>query len=245
MVALNHASNVVGSLLPVPEVGAIARKHDLLFLVDAAQTGGAYPIDVQGDAIDLLAFTGHKLLYGPTGTGGLIIGDRVDAARLEPIIYGGTGSRSEREQQPDFLPDMCESGTPNVVGLAGLEAAIRWIRERGVEHIRSHEMFLTGQMLRGLKALSPVTVYGGLDLSRQTATISFNITGMQASQAAARLDEEFDIMCRPGLHCTPASHRTIGTFPEGSVRFSFGAFNTAEEVDAVLLAVGKLAQEVR
>ncbi|MEA3339178.1 MAG: aminotransferase class V-fold PLP-dependent enzyme, partial [Chloroflexota bacterium] len=208
MVALNHGSNVVGTLLPVAEVGRICRERDLLLLVDAAQTGGAYPIDVQADQIDLLAFTGHKSLYGPMGTGGLIVGGRVDVARLEPLKRGGTGSNSEREEQPDFLPDMCESGTPNAVGLAGLGAGVRWVLERGVEEIRTHEAALTQRLIDGLRAIPGVTVYGGLDAKRQTATVSFNVAGMAPSEAGLRLDDEYGIMCRVGLHCAPAAHKT-------------------------------------
>jgi len=245
LIALNHASNVVGTLLPVAEVGRIAREHDVLLLVDAAQTAGAYPIHVQADGIDLLAFTGHKSLYGPMGTGGLVIGERVDVSRLEPLKRGGTGSRSEREEQPDFLPDMCESGTPNAVGLAGLGAGLRWVRERGVDAIRAHEMMLTQRLIDGLLNIPGVTVYGGHDAARQTATVSFNIAGLDCSEVGLRLDEEYGILCRVGLHCAPAAHRTLGTFPVGTVRFGLGAFNTADEVDAALLAVARLAQEAR
>jgi cysteine desulfurase family protein len=245
MIALNHASNVVGTLLPVAEVGRIARQHDLLLLVDTAQTGGAYPIDMQADGIDLLGFTGHKSLYGPMGTGGLIIGDRVDLARLEPLVRGGTGSRSEDEEQPDFLPDMGESGTPNVVGLAGLGAGLRWVLEQSVETIRAHEVNLTRQLIARLIDIPGVTVYGGLEASRQTATVSFNIDDMPPSEVGLRLDEEYEVMCRVGLHCTPAAHKTLGTFPVGAVRFGLAAFNTPEEVEAAVDAVAQLAQEVR
>ena len=245
LIVLNHASNVVGTLLPVAKVGHIARRHDLLLLVDAAQTAGAYPIDVQADAVDLLAFTGHKSLYGPMGTGGLVIGERVNPARLKPLKRGGTGSRSEREEQPDFLPDMCESGTLNAVGLAGLADGIRWVREQGVEAIRAHEVALSQQLIDGLRAVPGVTVYGGLDATRQTATVSFNIVGMEPSEVGLRLDEEYDIMCRVGLHCAPAAHKTLGTFPVGTVRFGLGAFNTPDQVEAALEAADQLAQEVR
>jgi cysteine desulfurase/selenocysteine lyase len=241
MITLNHASNVVGTLLPVAAVGQIARQHGVLLLVDAAQTGGAYPVDVQADRIDLLAFTGHKSLYGPMGTGGLIIGERVDTSRLEPLKRGGTGSRSEREEQPDFLPDMCESGTPNAVGLAGLAAGVRWVLERGVEAIRAHEVALTQRLIDGLHDIPGVTVYGGLDTNRQTATVSFNIAGMPPSEVGLRLDEEHGILCRVGLHCAPAAHKTIGTFPGGTVRFGLGAFSTAEEVDAAVEALRSLS----
>ena len=241
LIVLNHASNVVGTLLPVSEAGAIARRHGILLLVDAAQTAGAYPIDMQADGIDLLAFTGHKSLYGPMGTGGLIFGQRVDVARLEPIKRGGTGSRSEHEEQPAFLPDLCESGTPNAVGLAGLAASTRWVMAQGVEQIRAHEVALAGQLLAGLAAIQGVTVYGTGDAQRQTATVSFNIAGLEPSEVGLRLDDEYGIMCRVGLHCSPAAHRTLGTFPSGTVRFGLGVFNTAEEVAAAVAAVAEMA----
>ncbi len=244
MIGLNHASNVVGTLLPVATVGQIARCHGLLLLLDVAQTGGVYPINMQSDSIDLLAFTGHKSLYGPMGTGGLIIGERVDLERLEPLKRGGTGSWSEREEQPDFLPDMCESGTPNAVGLAGLEAGVRWVLAQGVGAIRAHEVTLTQRLLDGLSAIPSVTTYGDLDATRRTATISFNIDGMEPSEVGLRLDEEHEIMCRVGLHCAPAAHRTIGTFPKGTVRLGLGAFNTPGEIDAALAAVEELSGEV-
>jgi cysteine desulfurase family protein len=245
MVVLNHASNVVGTLLPVAEVGRIAREHDLLLLVDAAQTGGAYPISVEAERIDLLGFTGHKSLYGPMGTGGLIIGERVDVERLRPLKRGGTGSNSELEEQPDFLPDRYESGTANAVGLAGLTAGIRWVSERGVGNIRAHETAMAQRLIDRLQEIEGVTVYGGLDAERQTATISFNVAGMSCSNVGMRLDEEYGIMCRVGLHCAPAAHKTIGTFPEGTVRFGLSAYNTLEEVDEAVEAVAHLAAEPR
>lgn len=245
MIALNHASNIVGTLLPVAEVGRIARERDLLFLVDAAQTGGAYPIDMQQDCIDLLGFTGHKLLYGPMGTGGLIFGERVNIKKFQPLKTGGTGSRSEFEQQPDFLPDMCESGTSNVVGLAGLEAAVRWIIEQGVENIRSHEWKLTQQLISGLKGIFGVKIYGAQNADKQTATVSFNIKEIEPSEVGLKLDEKFGIMCRVGLHCTPASHKTIGTFPIGAVRFGLGFFNTKDEVNSAISAVEKISKEFK
>ena len=245
LVVLNHGSNVVGTLLPVAEVAEIARRCGLLLLVDAAQTAGAYPIDVQADGIDLLAFSGHKSLYGPMGTGGLVIGTRVDPARLEPLKRGGTGSRSEAEEQPDFLPDRCESGTPNAVGLAGLAAAVRWVQGSGVHSLRAHEVALTQRLIDGLAGIPGVTVYGSLDATRQVATVSFNVAGAPPSDVGLQLDEEYGIMCRVGLHCAPAAHRTIGTFPSGSVRFGLGAFNTTEEIDAAVSAVAALARRER
>jgi cysteine desulfurase family protein len=245
MVVLNHGSNVCGSLLPVAEVGDILRRRGsrCLLVVDTAQTAGACAVDMQADGIDLLAFTGHKALGGPMGTGGLVIGDRVDVARLTPLKRGGTGSRSEEEHQPDFLPDMCESGTPNAVGLAGLQAGIDWVQAQGVEKIRQHEVALTRRLLAGLQSIPGVTVYGGRDAARQVATVSFNIAGLEPSEVGLRLDEEYGILCRVGLHCAPAAHRTLGTFPRGTVRFGLGAMNTLDEVDAALGAVSELADE--
>ena len=243
LIVMNHASNVVGTLLPVAEVGQIARAHDLLLLVDAAQTGGAYPVDMQAEGVDLLAFTGHKSLYGPMGTGGLILGDRVDPARIEPLKRGGTGSRSEKEEQPDFLPDKFESGTQNGVGLAGLAAGLQWILEQGVGTIREHEVALAGQLIDGLGTIPGVTVYGSGDPQQQTATVSFTLKNMSPSEVGLRLDEEFSVLCRVGLHCAPAAHKTIGTFPVGTVRFGLGMFNTAEEVRLALRAVRQLAEE--
>ncbi len=240
LIALNHASNVVGTVLPVAEMGAIARRHGALLLVDAAQTAGAWPIDFVADGIDLLAFTGHKSLYGPMGTGGLLLGERVDPARVAPLARGGTGSRSELEEQPDFCPDKYEAGTPNVPGLAGLEAGVRWVREQGVAALRRQEAALTQRLIDGLRAIPGVTLYGTGDAARQTATVSFNLAGVPPSEAGLRLDEEFAIMCRIGLHCSPACHRTLGTFPEGTVRFGLGAFTTSNEVDAALDAVRQL-----
>ncbi|MBC7250593.1 MAG: aminotransferase class V-fold PLP-dependent enzyme [Anaerolineae bacterium] len=242
IIVLNHASNVVGSLLPVREAGHIARRHGCLLLVDAAQTAGAYPIDVQSDYIDLLAFTGHKALGGPMGTGGLVIGERVPVDELEPLKRGGTGSRSEHEAQPDFLPDKCEAGTSNAVGLAGLAAGVRWVLAQGVETIRAHEVRLTQQLIDGLLGIPGVTVYGGLDAARQMGTVSFNVAGLEPSEVGLRLDEEYDIMCRVGLHCAPAAHRTIGTFPTGTVRFGLSYFNTPDEVEIALAAVREIAK---
>ena len=240
LIVLNHASNVTGTFLPVREVGRIAREHDLLFLVDAAQTAGAYPIDVEEDWIDLLAFTGHKSLYGPQGTGGLVIGDRVNELRINPLKQGGTGSRSEFEEQPDFLPDRFESGTPNGVGIAGLWAGVQFVLGRGVEKIRQHEMNLVGKLLDGLGEMKRVKIYGSQAMGKRIATLSFTIGDISPSEAAMRLEREFGVLCRPGLHCAPAAHRTIGTFPKGTVRFSLGAFTTEEEILAALRAVSHL-----
>jgi cysteine desulfurase family protein len=240
LIGITHASNVVGTLLPVAEAGRIARRRDLLLLVDAAADAGAFPIDVVEEQIDLLAFTGHKSLYGPMGTGGLVIGDRVDPARLRPLKWGGTGSRSDREEQPAFLPDCYESGTLNAVGLAGLAASVRWLLERGVEAIRERQVELVQHLIDGLSSIEGVTVHGTCDARLQVAPVSFTLRGISPSDAALRLDEEHGVLCRVGLHCAPAAHRTIGTFPAGTIRFAAGTFNTEAEIDAAIAAVAAL-----
>jgi cysteine desulfurase / selenocysteine lyase len=243
LIALTHASNVNGALLPIRQAGQIARRHGILLLTDEAQTGGSYPVDMQANCTDLLAFTGHKSLYGPTGTGGLILGERVDPQRIQPIIQGGTGSRSEFEIQPTFLPDRYESGTNNAIGLAGLNAGLRWLMDRGVEAIRTHELSLLRMLIEGLSATPGLQVYGSSDPNCRTAVVSFNISGMQPSEAGLRLDEEYGILCRVGLHCAPAAHKTLGTFPVGAIRFGLGAFNTSTEVETALQAVASLAKK--
>lgn len=244
LIILNHASNVAGVVLPVAEVGELAHRRGVLFCVDAAQTAGAYPIDVEEAKIDLLAFTGHKSLFGPPGTGGLYIREGVEAV-LEPLIRGGTGSRSEDEYQPDFLPDKYESGTPNTVGLAGLDAGVRFVLSRGVIEFREKEEELTRLLIKGLRAVPGVTLYGSGDAKKQIAVVSFNIADLTPSSVALELEEKFGVLCRPGLHCAPLAHRTIGTFPKGTVRLSPGYFNTDEEVNIVIEAVAKIARESR
>ena len=244
MIVLTHASNVTGAILPIAEAGAIARRHGLLLLVDAAQTAGTLPIDMQADNIDLLAFTGHKSLYGPTGTGGLVLGERVDEKKLHPLRRGGTGSRSEAESQPQFLPDRFESGTANAVGLAGLLAGIRWTMDREAGAVHDQKQALAHRLWDGLVTVQRVTLYGSEAASRPTGTIAFNIEGLEPSEVGLQLDEEYAILCRVGLHCAPAAHKTIGTYPHGAVRFSLSTFNTRDHIDAAVQAVANLANEV-
>jgi cysteine desulfurase family protein len=243
MVVLNHGSNVVGTLIPLAEVGEICRNQGIIFFVDAAQTAGVIPINMEGEKIDLLAFTGHKAFFGPQGTGGLVIGARVNEKKMEPLKRGGTGSRSELEEQPDFLPDLCESGTPNSVGLAGLRAGLEFILGVGLEKIRDHERTLTGLIIQGLLEIPEAIVYGPKDATRQCATISFNLQGWVPSDLSFRLDEEFGILTRVGLHCAPAAHRTIGTFPDGTVRVSMSYLNTNKEIGQTVEAIGQLARK--
>jgi cysteine desulfurase family protein len=242
LIVLNHGSNVIGSLTPITVVGEMAKRHHILFLVDTAQTAGCYPLDIKKDNIDLLAFTGHKALYGPPGTGGLVIGERVNTKKLIPLKVGGTGSHSEFEEQPDFLPDLYESGTPNIVGLNGLKEGVRFVLAEGVDKIHQQEKNLIIRLIEGLKEIPEVTLYGGDYRKEQVAVVSFNLKDKWPSEVGMRLDEEYDIMCRVGLHCSPATHKTIGTFPRGTVRFSMSWFNTLEEVDQVIMAIREIAK---
>lgn len=243
LVVVNHASNVVGTLLPVAQIAAIARERGIPLLLDTAQTAGAIPIDAAALGIDLLAFTGHKSLLGPMGTGGLVLGEGFDHARLEPLVRGGTGSRSEEELQPEFLPDKYEAGTMNVPGLAGLAAGLQWLQDRSVAEIRAHERTVTQRLIDGLRAIDGVKVYGTHDAARQTGAVSCTIAGADVGVVGLRLDEDYGILCRVGLHCAPSAHRTIGTFPQGTIRLSPGAFTTPEEIDIAIGAIAELAKE--
>ena len=238
LVVVTHASNVTGVVQPVEEYGAVVRKYGRVLMVDAAQTAGAFPIDVQAANIDLLAFSGHKGLLGPTGTGVLYIGDRVD---LDSLREGGTGSHSEQEEQPFELPNRYESGTPNTVGIAGLGAGLRYIHEEGVEKIRLHERYLREQMAEGLARIPGVQLYGPGDTSEQAPIVSFNLNGWDPLEVAAVLDQAFDIKVRAGLHCAAAAHKTFGTYPRGTVRASHGCFNTTSEIELALEAMAKIA----
>lgn len=242
LVVVAHADNVTGALRPLDEIARIAHDAGAPLLVDAAQTAGAVPIDVQDLGIDLLAFTGHKGLLGPPGTGGLILGERVEARELRPLVRGGTGSHSEHEEQPEELPDKFESGTPNGPGLAGLGAGVRAVMQRGVEAIRAHEAALTAGLLEGLAAIPGVRVYGPPGAGGRTAVISFTAAGRSVSELALRLEEEYQILGRAGLHCAPAAHRTLGTFPDGTVRLAPGPSTTRDEIQATLRAVERIVR---
>ncbi len=238
LVVMTHASNVNGVIQPIEEYGLITRQHNLIFMVDAAQTAGRYPLDVQTYNIDLLAFSGHKGLFGSPGTGTLYIGERVD---LDSLREGGTGSHSEREEQPTTLPYKFESGTVNSVGIAGLGAGLKFIFKEGMERILAHEESLTEQLLEGLSQTPCVTVYGAGDGAEQAPIVSFTVDGVEPGEVGAILDQSFDIKARSGLHCTPAVHKTLGSFPQGTIRLSPGYFNTVEEIDFALEAIRKIA----
>jgi cysteine desulfurase family protein len=238
MIAMIHASNVNGVIQPVGEYGELARKHNLVFLVDAAQTAGHYPVNVLADKIDLLAFSGHKGPLGPPGVGVLYIGPRV---HLDTIREGGTGIASESEIQPDILPNRYESGTVNSLGISGLAAGLKFIQEKGLENLASYEDRLIHQLIEGLSKVAGVLLYKSPGKTGQAPLISFNIQGYEPGEVGAILDQGFDIKVRTGLHCSPAAHKTLGTFPKGTVRVSPGILNTDFEIDQTIKAISQLA----
>jgi cysteine desulfurase/selenocysteine lyase len=239
LVVVTHASNVVGTTTPIAEIISLAHDRGVPVLVDAAQTAGSVPIDVAELKVDLLACPGHKGLYGPQGTGFLYIAPHLDP---EPILFGGTGSRSDLEAMPDFAPDRYEAGTQNTPGIAGLGAGVEFLLRYGVEQVRAQEIPLLRRLMDGLAAIDGVTLYGSRDAARKTGVVLFTLDGIDPAEIGDRLDAEFGIAVRVGLHCAPQAHRTLGTFPIGGVRMSPGFFNTVEEIDQTVEAVCRIAQ---
>lgn len=236
-VILLHASNVCGTMLPISEIGDICRKHQLLFILDSAQTAGIFDIDMEAMNIDALCFTGHKSLLGPQGIGGFIIKEHM-ISHLTPLISGGTGSISHTEYIPDFMPDRFEAGTLNLPGIFGLNAALKELNQIGIEHLCRHELELTEHMLQGLSALEKSTgqihLIGKSDITLRAPVISFTTPGRDLAEVAHRLEQDYGISTRVGLHCAPAAHKTLGTFDAGTIRFSFGPKNTHDEIDIAL-----------
>ncbi len=244
LIALVHASNVTGALQPIHEVGQFAREHGALLLVDAAQTLGHVPIDVQALPVDLLAAPGHKGLLGPLGTGILYIRPDVEK-RLRSLRQGGTGSRSEEDRQPEFLPDKFEAGNLNAAGIIGLGAGVAYVLEKTVAALRQHDQLLTARLLTGLAEIPHVVVYGPRDAEKQVGVVSFNIGQHDPQEVAAMLDAAYRIQVRSGLHCAPLMHKSLGTLQGGgTVRFSLGPFNDAGQIDAAISAVREIAAAV-
>jgi cysteine desulfurase family protein len=243
LVVVNHGSNVIGTVAPISDIGILCRKHGVRFLVDAAQTAGLVPIDVEQAAVDFLAFSGHKGLYGLQGTGGLYIREDAGEAGLLPLKFGGTGSNSESDEQPQFLPDRYESGTQNGPGIAAFGAGVAFVMEKGISAVFDHGSRLTSALLDGLSALPCAHVYGPKKPRDMLPTISMTFDGFDSGTVAQRLNEEYDIAVRVGLHCAPAAHRTIGTFPGGTVRISFGYFNSEEDVTALNAALSRICRK--
>lgn len=239
LIILSHSSNLVGSIQPLKEISDICREKNIFLILDSAQSAGILPIDMKDLSLSALAFTGHKSLLGPQGIGGFIIDDKLNA-EAKPVFVGGTGSSSSLLAQPDFLPDKFECGTLNIPGIVGLLHGINYINKEGLNTIREREEFLCKKALDGLLNINNLKVYGTFDTSKKTSVISFNINDMDPSLVGYILDSEFNISSRTGLHCAPLAHKTVGSYPSGSIRISLGYFNTEKELDIFLKAINNI-----
>ena len=237
LIVFTQASNVLGTIQPIREIGAIARDHNIPFLVDSAQSAGAMKIDVKEDNIDILAFTGHKSLLGPMGTGGLIINTDID---IKPLKAGGTGGDSAYEYQPDYYPNHLETGTSNVSGIAGLREAIKFLNKEGIENIHNKEKELTKYALEKLETVKDIEIYGPKDCEKMLSVISFNIKDKRPEDVGSILDQKYDIMLRAGLHCAPTAQSVIGTKERGTLRIGLGYFNEKEDIDKLVEALNNL-----
>lgn len=242
-VILIHGSNVCGSLMPIDEIGEICRRRGVFFLVDSAQTAGCQDIHMGRMKIDGLAFTGHKSLLGPQGIGGCLLSEEL-AQQIKPLIYGGTGSSSDSLIMPDFLPDKFESGTLNLPGIIGLSAALTYLKSKGLDQIRTKELSLANQFIAGISDLPGARLVGPGESIRRCPIVSVDFPGLDNAEIAFLLEAEYGILTRCGLHCAPMAHQTLGTFPAGTIRFSFGHLNTEEEVEYALDAVRKIQRKL-
>ena len=233
-------SNLTGNLVDIKRVGEIAKKHGLIFVVDASQTAGVFPIDVKELNIDILCFTGHKGLLGPQGTGGMYVRDGVE---VKPYLSGGTGVQTYNEHQPAEMPTRLEAGTLNGHGLAGLDAAIDYINEFGMQAIHDKEMSLMWRFYNGVKDIEGVKIYGDFDVKDRCPIVSINLSDYESGAVSDELANRFEIATRPGGHCAPLMHKALGTVDQGAVRFSFSHFNTEEEVDTAINVVRTLIEE--
>ena len=241
LLIMAHGSNVCGTVQDAEAVGRICARHGIPFVLDAAQTAGHYPIDFDRFNLSGLCAPGHKGLLGPSGIGLMLLRDEF-AARLDPLIAGGTGSASDKEYLPDYLPDRFESGTPNMPGIYGLEAALAFVEAAGVSALRKHELELTSRFIAGLEGMRGVRLVGTKELEHRTGVISLDFVDGDNAAIAFKLESEYGILTRCGLHCAPSAHKTLGTFPQGTVRFSLGFANTENDVDIALEAIKVLSE---
>ncbi len=239
-----HASNVCGTIFPIRDIGALCKEYNLIYVVDTAQSAGIVEIDMVRDNIDFLAFTGHKGLLGPQGIGGFIVSDKL-TGQIEPIISGGTGSMSDSEEMPIFLPDRFESGTMNLPGIIGLHQALIYLKEKGIDNIRNGKMEITKYFLDRIKEIDNVKIAGKKDIKDRLGVVSLDFRDVDNSVVAFYLSSKYKIMTRVGLHCAPRAHKTLGTFPQGTVRFSFSHFNTKEEVDICIDAIKDILDNIK
>lgn len=240
-IIMTHGSNVCGTVLPIERVADICCKHKLKFVVDCAQTAGIFPINMAETSIDALCFTGHKGLLGPQGIGGVIMKDDL-AKQITCLVQGGTGSRSESFEMPNFLPDKFESGTLNIPGIYGLLKALDYLKEKGLENIIKEELKLTQRLISGIQSIENLNLIGIPDINNRSAVVSIVSVQKDNAQVAFELDQSYGIMTRVGLHCAPLAHKTLGTYPQGTIRLSLGHFNTSEEVDYCLNALKEITK---
>lgn len=239
-----HASNVCGTIIPIEEIGALCKEKGLVYAVDTAQTAGILNIDMQKANIDFLAFTGHKGLLGPQGIGGFIASDKLEGL-IDPVISGGTGSLSDSEEIPDFLPDRFESGTLNLPGIIGLHQALVYLKEAGIDNMRNEKMEITKYFLDQVKEIEGVKVAGKKTVEGRLGVVSIDFEGFDNSIVSFYLSNRYKIMTRVGMHCAPRAHKTLKTFPQGTVRFSFSHFNTKEEVDVCIDSIKTILSDLR
>ena len=239
-----HASNVCGTIIPIEEIGALCKEKGLVYAVDTAQTAGILNIDMQKANIDFLAFTGHKGLLGPQGIGGFIASDKLEGL-IDPVISGGTGSLSDSEEIPDFLPDRFESGTLNLPGIIGLHQALVYLKEAGIDNMRKEKMEITKYFLDQVKEIDGVEVAGKKTVEGRLGVVSIDFEGFDNSIVSFYLSNRYKIMTRVGMHCAPRAHKTLKTFPQGTVRFSFSHFNTKEEVDVCIDSIKTILSDLR
>jgi len=237
-VIMSYASNVCGTILPLIEVGEICKKNNLFFIIDSAQTAGFLDMDYKKLNADAIAFTGHKGLLGPQGMGGFLINDTL-ASMVSPLIEGGTGSMSNSEDQPNYMPDKFEAGTMNLPGIFGFNASLKYLKRTGLKEIRETELFLTKRFIEKVNLMENVKIAGINGMENRTAVVSLDFQGFDNSEIAFALSNDFNIMTRCGLHCAPSAHMTLNTFPQGTVRFSFGHFNTESQIDYAIDSINK------
>ena len=240
-IVITHASNLTGNLTDLQRVSAIAQRHGILLVVDASQTAGVVPIDVQAMGIDVLCFTGHKGLLGPQGTGGIYLRPGIE---MKPLLVGGSGVHSFDRNHPSQMPAALEAGTLNGHGIAGLSGALEYLKKTGIENIRQWEMRLAARFVKGVKEIPGMVLYGNPDLNERVATVALNLGSLDSGEVSDWLWEEYEIAVRPGAHCAPLMHEALGTREQGAVRFSFSHYNTEEEIDAAITALWALAGEL-
>jgi cysteine desulfurase family protein len=243
LVIVNHASNVIGTIQPIKEIGELCRKYGVPFAIDASQSAGKIPIDIEELNVDIVAFTGHKSLLGPTGIGGLYVRDGIE---IRHTRAGGTGVRSAVRTHLDEYPYRLEYGTHNTLGIAGLHAGVKWIQEQGMDKLHEHEMNLTKKLRDGLKDVDGVTLYCQDDLTDHISVLLSNVDGFEALNTGTILDVDYNIACRTGLHCAPLVHEQLETVEiHGGVRFGIGPFNTEEDIQTAIEAMADIAEMQR